>query len=137
MSMREYAVNDYGLIMDGYALKMIASKVCKDYTDEEYKEDEDLFNYDMIQKQVTYLKSLLTINNNQDIKPFLYNDLEYAVFADYKELQDIKQILPNAIMSGSGSTYFVLVKDAKTFNNNGFDKFENLHFIPNGVSLDD
>lgn len=52
MSMREYAVNDYGLIMDGYALKMIASKVCKDYTDEEYKEDEDLFNYDLYEKGI-------------------------------------------------------------------------------------
>ena len=82
-------------------------------------------------------KMIVAINNNQDIKPFLYNDLEYAVFDDYRELQDIKQILPNAIMSGSGSTYFVLEKDAKAFNNSNFDKFENLHFITNGVSVDD
>ena len=50
------------------------------------------------------------INNGQDIKPYLYNDLEYAVFDDYKELQKIKSVCPQSIMSGSGSTYFVLEK---------------------------
>ena len=40
-------------------------------------------------------------------------------------------------MSGSGSTYFVLEKDTKTFNNEDFTKYENLHFIPNGVDLVD
>ena len=34
------------------------------------------------------------------------NDLEWAVIDDYKELQEIKKQYPNAIMSGSGSTYF-------------------------------
>ena len=82
-------------------------------------------------------KMLEAIKNNKDIKPYLYNDLEYAIFDDYKELQEIKQALPNSIMSGSGSTYFVLEKDTKTFNNEDFTKYENLHFIPNGVDLVD
>ena len=82
-------------------------------------------------------KMLEAIKNNKDIKPYLYNDLEYAILDDYKELQEIKQALPNSIMSGSGSTYFVLEKDTKTFNNEDFTKYENLHFIPNGVDLVD
>ena len=34
------------------------------------------------------------------------NDLEWAIIDDYAELQFIKKQYPNAIMSGSGSTYF-------------------------------
>ena len=34
-------------------------------------------------------KMLIAILDNDDIKPYLYNDLEYAVFDDYKELQTI------------------------------------------------
>lgn len=53
-------------------------------------------------------KMVYAIKNGNDIKEFLYNDLEYAVFDDYRELQFIKSKLPNSIMSGSGSTYFLL-----------------------------
>ncbi len=34
------------------------------------------------------------------------NDLEWALIDDYKELQNIKNLYPQSIMSGSGSTYF-------------------------------
>lgn len=34
------------------------------------------------------------------------NDLEWAVIDDYKELQHIKELYPEAVMSGSGSVYF-------------------------------
>ena len=44
MSMRDYAVDDYGLLMTREMMKMVASKVCKDYTEEEYEEDEFGFN---------------------------------------------------------------------------------------------
>jgi len=80
-------------------------------------------------------KMINALNQNRDIKEFLYNDLEYAVFDDYKELQFIKTKLPNSIMSGSGSTYFILedLKDA------GFpDEYQiikDLHFIPDGCSV--
>ena len=36
-----------------------------------------------------------------------FSKQEYAVFEDYKELQEIKNAYPDSIMSGSGSTYFV------------------------------
>ena len=34
------------------------------------------------------------------------NDLEWAIIDDYTELQKIKELYPNSMMSGSGSTYF-------------------------------
>ena len=40
MSMRDYAVNDYGLVLDGDMLKTIASQYCEGYTEEDYNEDE-------------------------------------------------------------------------------------------------
>ena len=43
----------------------------------------------------------------------IHNDLEFAVINDYKELQEIKQAYPNSIMSGSGSTFFVLEENFK------------------------
>ena len=86
--------------------------------------------YDYTEKMINALKS------NQDIKPFLYNDLEYAVFDDYKELQQIKSALPNSIMSGSGSTYFVLDNISNKFDEN-FQVINNLKFISEGVTQTD
>lgn len=39
--MRDYAVNDYGLLMNEEMLKLIASKYCADYTEENYEEDSE------------------------------------------------------------------------------------------------
>lgn len=47
MSMRDYAVNDYGLIMTRDMLKTICSKYCPDYTEEKYDYDEWDFNNDL------------------------------------------------------------------------------------------
>ena len=70
-----------------------------------------------------------------DIKEFLYNDLEYAVFDDYPELQTIKKAYPNAVMSGSGSTYFVLDNVKKLLPENEYLFLNNLKFIKYGVSI--
>ncbi len=60
-----------------------------------------------------------------------FNDLEWAVIDDYKELQRIKKQYPNAIMSGSGSTYFgVGINFAEQ---NGFWVKNGLKSIPYGV----
>ncbi len=79
-------------------------------------------------------KMFKAIQSGEDIKSFLYNDLEYAVFEDYKELQEIKSAYPNSIMSGSGSTYFVLENLTQSKLNSNFEFINNLNFIPNGVS---
>lgn len=43
--------------------------------------------------------------DNKDRDKFI-NDLEWAVLNDYPELQKIKSLYPDAVMSGSGSTYY-------------------------------
>ena len=80
-------------------------------------------------------KMINAFNNGTEIEKFLYNDLEYAVFDDYPELQKIKQAYPRAIMSGSGSTYFILenIKETKLDKNYLF--INDLKFIGNGVNV--
>lgn len=80
-------------------------------------------------------KMIEAINNNSNIQPFLYNDLELAIFNDFEELQKIKSNYPSSIMSGSGSTYFILenIEDYKL--NDDFIFINNLEFISTGVSL--
>ncbi len=41
------------------------------------------------------------------------NDLEWAVIDDYEQLQTIKSLYPDSVMSGSGSTYYIIGKDFK------------------------
>ncbi len=80
-------------------------------------------------------KMLDALNLGEDITKYLYNDLEYAVFDDYKELQVIKDIYPDSIMSGSGSSYFVL-RDAETLlDTEKYQILSGLKFIDNGVCL--
>ncbi len=81
-------------------------------------------------------KLIELLNNKQDIKEALYNDLEYAIFDDYKELQFIKSKLPNSIMSGSGSTYFLLENLANLNLGQDYQVINNLNFIPDGCSID-
>ena len=81
-------------------------------------------------------KMIDAINNGKDIKPFLYNDLEYAVFEDYKELQYIKTVQPNAVMSGSGSCYFVLENLSENNFSQEYEFINGLKFVPTGVEVD-
>ena len=67
-----------------------------------YSAQENKPNFGMTDKLINAL------NSNGNVRDFLYNDLEGAVFNDYKELQTIKSEFPNAVMSGSGPTFFVL-----------------------------
>jgi len=59
------------------------------------------------------------------------NDLEWAIIDDYSELQQIKTLYPEAIMSGSGSTYFIENNEFK--ETHGFWVKNNLQTIPYGV----
>lgn len=79
-------------------------------------------------------KMIKAIELGKDIKHYLYNDLEYAIFEDYKELQKIKSIYPNSIMSGSGSTYFVLENLETSKLDDKYHFINNLEFITKGVS---
>ncbi len=80
-------------------------------------------------------KMLSAIKNQTEIIEFLYNDLEYAIFDDYIELQNIKQAYPNSIMSGSGSTYFILENITHNILPDEYLFINSLNFVPDGVSL--
>lgn len=66
-----------------------------------------------------------------DSRNVFANDLEWAVIDDYKELQEIKKLYPKSIMSGSGSTYFIV---GSNFDNlKGYVTFNGLKAIETGV----
>lgn len=61
------------------------------------------------------------------------NDLEGAVIDDYEELQTIKKLYPKSIMSGSGSTYFIINEEFKPLEN--YWICNNLASVDKGVSV--
>jgi len=61
------------------------------------------------------------------------NDLEWAIINDYTELKEIKKHYPNAIMSGSGSSYFII--DNEFTHMDGYWICNNLFAVQNGVSI--
>ncbi len=61
------------------------------------------------------------------------NDLEWALIEDYEELQEIKRIYPKSVMTGSGSTYFMI--DGEFENQNGYQVFNNLKAVKDGVCI--
>lgn len=85
-------------------------------------------HYNMTEKMAGAIK------HNSIKNEFLYNDLEYAVFDDYTELQQIKAMCPAAVMSGSGSTFFVL-EDCNPALTPDYQIIRNLHFINSGVQV--
>lgn len=62
------------------------------------------------------------------------NDLEWAIIGDYKELQEIKKKYPSAIMSGSGSTYYLINDTFK--KQKGYWISNNLCAVSFGVAVD-
>ena len=79
-------------------------------------------------------KMIDSIKIGTDVRQFLHNDLEVAVFDDYKELQEIKSVIPQAIMSGSGSTYFAIADNIPTISDKYWVK-SGLKSISTGVEL--
>lgn len=59
------------------------------------------------------------------------NDLEWAVIDDYKELQTIKKLYPASIMSGSGSTCYLVNGEFEPLK--GYWIKNNLKAIPEGI----
>jgi len=105
------------------ALGISAKEAYTKYAEKEFKP-----KYHNTEKMIDALKS------GSDIRPFLYNDLEYAVFDDYEELQFIKSKLPNSIMSGSGSTYFILEDVQDVEFPEFYHVFNGLRFIKSGCT---
>lgn len=83
-------------------------------------------NLNMTEKMISALK------NNENIEKYLQNDLEIALLDDYSELKEIKTNYPKSLMSGSGSTFFVLQEKISPFSEKFWIK-EKLKSIPEGV----
>ena len=67
-------------------------------------------------------------------KSLIYNNLENALFPDYEVLREIKTKVKGSLMSGSGSTFFVLEPILGVdFDVEKYDIFENLKTISTGV----
>ena len=52
MSMRDYGVNDYGLIVNEETMKLLASKVVKEYTEEDYEENSEYYTDELYEKGI-------------------------------------------------------------------------------------
>ena len=59
--------------------------------------------------------------------------MEQAVFNNYKELQKIKELYPDSIMTGSGSTYFELGNIDSFTLGEDYIFINRLKFISHGV----
>ena len=57
--------------------------------------------------------------------------MEWAIIDDYKELQTIKQLYPDSIMSGSGSTYYIIDKEFEPLE--GYWLQNGLKSVPFGI----
>ena len=88
MSMRDYAVDDYGLLITEEIVKAIASKVCDGYTEEEYNEDPFGFAYELYDKGIVdYINSFtgesIAINDNGEnswgVSEYYNDDVIYYV----------------------------------------------------------
>ena len=88
MSMRDYAVDDYGLLMNKEMVKAIASKVCDDFTEEEYNDYPFEFAYELYDKGIVeYINSFtgeaIAINDNGEnswgVSEYYNDDVIYYV----------------------------------------------------------
>lgn len=66
----------------------------------------------------------------------LFNILELSVIDDYKDLQFIKENMPESMMSGSGPTFFTLKsKSCYNFNPEKFIVIEGLSTVEDGIKI--
>ena len=85
-------------------------------------------NLNRTRKLVEAIKS-----GQKDFERYLHNDLEVAIINNYIDLQEIKSFYPTSIMSGSGSTFFILRDRVDNINEDYWIK-TSLKSIPYGVS---
>lgn len=84
-----------------------------------------------ISAKEAYTKFSQKDKNSMDRKNYV-NDLEWAVIEDYPQLKYIKSKYPNAVMTGSGSAYYLIDKEFK--KEYGYEIKNNLKTIPSGVT---
>ena len=88
-----------------------------------------------ISAKEAYTKFSLKNNNKLELsnRNNFVNDLEWAVIDDYEELKHIKTTYPEAIMTGSGSAYYIINGTFK--DEPDYIIINNLKSIPHGIKL--
>ena len=84
-----------------------------------------------ISAKEAYSKFSEKLKNNKNGRKKYLNDLEWGLIEDYEELKTIKRLYPNSIMSGSGSTYYLINEGFSPLN--GYWIKNNLEAIPYGI----
>ena len=74
------------------------------------------------QKKDNTSKLIRLIQNKQFDKELICNDLEYPLLNEVNEFKNIKKIKPNAIMTGSGSVFYV-INDTFSYDDFNPDKY--------------
>jgi len=88
-------------------------------------------NKDMTTK---FIKAVNTKDSEDfNIQELLQNDLEIALLKDYKELEAIKNAYPESLMSGSGSTFFILKEKLDNVNEITNDDEADKYWVKNGL----
>ena len=97
------------------------------------------FNLSLIKPQAigisakeAYLKFSDKLQNGCAGREDFINDLEWGLIENYPELKKIKNIYPKSIMSGSGSTYYIINDTFSPIE--GYWIKNNLRAIPYGVT---
>ena len=86
-----------------------------------------------ISAKEAYQKYAQKIQNKSAIyeKDYYLNDLEWAIRDEYSLLKQIKKLYPKSVMTGSGSTFF-MINDKFSYHN-GYIVINDLCAIDNGV----
>lgn len=101
------------------------------YAYKKYAEEKNKIKNNYTSKLVNLIK------NNQFNKSLIYNDLELPLLKEVNEFKLIKNMKPNAIMTGSGSVFYI-VNDIFNYNDFNEDKyliFNNLKTIDKGYEV--
>ena len=107
-------LNDVNLTMSLIKPKDVgvkASYAYKKYAQQEKK-----------QKKDNTSKLVELIQSNKFDKNLIYNDLEHPLLSEIEEFKNIKRIKPNAMMTGSGSVFYV-IDDKFSFENFNSEKY--------------
>ena len=86
-----------------------------------------------ISAKEAYTKFSKKLSEGKSGRENFKNDLEWAVIDDYKELQKIKNLYPDSMMSGSGSSYFLINGEFGAME--GYVVKNGLKAVPDGVKV--
>ncbi len=86
-----------------------------------------------ISAKEAYTKFSQKLSEGKSGRENFKNDLEWAVIDDYKELQKVKTLYPDSMMSGSGSSYFLINEEFQPLE--GYVVKNGLYAIKYGVKV--